>query len=301
MARRKRKGSSGISLLTFAILCMAVGYILNDILDGTYALEEKQVVPVAKIENPDISSHYIDVGQGDSIFIELPNKECMLIDAGERDYGKKVTQYIKQLGYNKIDYLVATHPHTDHIGGMREVVNNFDIGYIYMPKVTANTSNYINLLKSIDNKGLKIKTAKAGVDIINNDDYKISIIAPNSDKYDDLNNYSAVIKLTYKNINYLYMADAEKLSEEEIKTDVKADIIKVGHHGSLSSSSLAFIKKVKPSYAIIQVGHDNSYGHPNKNILNRYDVIGAKVYRTDLNGNIVVSTNGTEVSIASEK
>lgn len=301
MAKKRKKNSSSISLLFFSILCIAVGYILNDIIDGSFAIGENQIIPVANIDNPDVISHYIDVGQGDSIFIELPNKECMLIDAGEKEYGKKVVEYIKQLGYTKINYLIATHPHTDHIGGMKEVINNFDIDTIYMPKVTANTSTYINLLKTIDSKNKKINTAKAGVNIIDNDNYKISIIAPNSEKYEDLNNYSVVIKLIYKDISYLYMGDAEKLSEGEIKDDVKADIIKVGHHGSLSSSSLAFIKKVKPSYAIIQVGSDNSYGHPNKNILNRYEVIGAKIYRTDLNGNIVVSTNGEKVSIATEK
>lgn len=301
MARRKKKNKNNASLLVFAILCIAVGYILNDVLEESYAKEEKQIIPVANIEKADIISHYIDVGQGDSIFIELPNEESMLIDAGEKDAGLKVVDYIKTLGYNKIDYLIGTHPHADHIGGMKEVVNSFDIGLIYMPKVTTNTSTYINLLKAIDNKSLKIKTAKAGVNIIDNEDLKINIIAPNKDKYEELNNYSAVIKLTYKDINYLYMADAEKISEDEIKTDVKADVIKVGHHGSNSSSSQSFIKKVNPSIAVIQVGKDNSYGHPKQTILDRYNKIGTKIYRTDLNGNIVISTDGKEIAVATEK
>ena len=303
MARRRKKSMNNTSLLLFAFICIVIGYILNDIISDSYALnsDNENIIPVSKIDNPDISSHYIDVGQGDSIFIELPNHECMLIDAGEKDAGRIVVSYIRQLGYDKIDYLVGTHPHSDHIGGMKEVVNNFDIGTIYMPKVTANTSTYINLLKAIENKGLKIKTAKAGVSIIDNEDYKIDIIAPNKDSYDDLNNYSAVIKLTYKDISYLYMGDAEKIVEDEIKSDVKADVIKVGHHGSSSSSSLAFIKKVNPSVAVIQVGLGNSYGHPKEIILERYQKLGTKVYRNDYDGNIVVSTDGKDISVAKEK
>lgn len=303
MARRRKKSMGGTSILVFALICITIGYILNDIINESYALNSNSdnVIPVAKIDNPDINSHYIDVGQGDSIFVELPNHECMLIDAGEKEAGSKVVSYIKQLGYEKIDYLVGTHPHSDHIGGMKEVVNSFDIGTIYMPKVTANTSTYINLLKAIENKGLKIKTAKSGVNIVDSEDYKIEIIAPNKDKYDDLNNYSAVIKLTYKDISYLYMGDAEKLVEDEIKSDVKADVIKVGHHGSNSSSSLAFIKKVNPSVAVIQVGLGNSYGHPKETVLERYKKIGTKIYRNDYDGNIVVSTNGIDISVAKEK
>ena len=301
MAKRRKKKKISMSTLVFAILCICVGYILNDIINETYAKVETQNIPIGDIENASIKSHYINVGQGDSIFIELPDNECMLIDAGEADSGKKIVEYITQLGYNKIDYLIATHPHADHIGGMKYVVNTFDIGLIYMPKVTTNTSTYINLLKAIDSKGLKIKSAKAGINIIDKEDFKIDILAPNNDKYEDLNDYSVVIKLVYKNISYLYMGDAEKISENEIKSDVSANVIKVGHHGSDSSSSLSFLKKVNPSIAIIQVGENNVYGHPKKVVLDRYLKLGTKIYRNDLNGNIVVSTDGEKLSIATEK
>lgn len=301
MAKKRKKSKSNVSLLIFALLCVVLGYVLNDIINNTYSLDFDNIIPTSKIDNPDIQSHFIDVGQGDSIFIELPNKECMLIDAGEKDAGKKVINYIKSKGYERINYLIATHPHADHIGGMKEVINSFDIGLIYMPKVTTNTSTYINLLKAIDEKELKIKSAKAGVKIIDNDNLKIDIISPNSDKYDDLNNYSAVVKLNYKDISYLYMGDAEKIVEDEIKSDVKADVIKVGHHGSSSGSSLAFLKKVNPSIAVIQVGKDNSYGHPKQTILNRFKNIGTTVYRNDINGNIIVSTDGKKIDVVTEK
>ena len=303
MARRRRKRRKKInwSSLVFAILCILVGYVLNDILNESYARMENQNIPIGDIENAAIKSHYINVGQGDSIFIELPSSECMLIDAGDIDSGNKIVEYIRQLGYKKIDYLIATHPHADHIGGMKVVVNTFDIGLIYMPKVVSNTSTYINLLKAIDKKGLKIKNAKAGVNIIDSEDLKINIIAPNSDTYEDFNDYSAVIKLIYKNVSYLYMGDAEKISETEIKTDVSANVIKVGHHGSDSSSSWNFIKRVNPSIAVIQVGENNTYGHPKKVVLDRFEKLGTKIYRNDLNGNIVISTDGDKLSIATEK
>lgn len=246
-------------------------------------------------------SHYIDVGQGDSEFIELPDGTTMLIDAGTADYGETVVDYIKDLGYKKIDYLIGTHPHADHIGGMQKVVKSFDIGSVYMPKASTNTKTYENLLTEIKNKGLKIKTAKAGVSIISENDLKVDILAPNSSKYDELNNYSAVVKITYKNNKFLYTGDAEKLSEDEIKADVSADVIKVGHHGSTSSSSKNFVKNVSPKYAVICVGKDNTYGHPKDSIIKRWENIGAKILRTDEDGSITITSDGKNISVNTEK
>ena len=246
-------------------------------------------------------SHYIDVGQGDSEFIELPNGETMLIDAGTSAYGETVVDYIKNLGYSKIDYLVGTHPHADHIGGMQEVVKSFDIGSIYMPKASTNTKTYENLLTAIKDKGLKIKTAKAGVSVVSDSDLKVEMLAPNSSEYDDLNNYSAVVKITYKNNKFLYMGDAEKVSEDEITADVSADVIKIGHHGSTSSSSAEFVKKVNPTYAVICVGKDNDYGHPKDTILKRWEKIGAEILRTDNNGSIEITSDGDNISVKTEK
>lgn len=245
--------------------------------------------------------HYIDVEEGDSIFIELPNEKTMLIDAGEAVEGKKVINYIKQLGYSNIDYVVGTHPHTDHIGGLAQVINSFDVGKIYMPKVISTSKTYENLLNTISMKGLKIQTAKAGVNIINEDNLLIDIIAPNSDSYSDLNNYSVVIKITYKNSKFIFMGDAETISENEILTDVTADIVKVGHHGSNTSSGQNFVSRVNAKYAIISVGSDNNYNHPNMDIVDRWENSGAKIYRTDLNGTIIVTTDGNTFNIETEK
>ena len=245
--------------------------------------------------------HYIDVEEGDSIFIELPNEKTMLIDAGEALEGKKVINYIKQLGYSNIDYVVGTHPHADHIGGLAQVINSFSVGKIYMPKAISTSKTYENLLNTISMKGLKIRTAKAGINIINENNLLIDIIAPNNDSYSDLNNYSVVIKITYKNRKFIFMGDAEMISENEILTDVTADIVKVGHHGSNTSSGQNFVDRVNAKYAIISVGSDNNYNHPNMNIVNRWVNSGAKVYRTDLSGTIIAITDGNALSIETEK
>lgn len=245
--------------------------------------------------------HYIDVGNGDSIFIELPNNTNMLIDAGESSKGDKVVDYIKSLGYSNINYVIGTHPHTDHIGGLSKVINSFTIEKIYMPKVISTSKTYENLLNTIMNKGLKIQTARAGIDIINSQGLLITLLAPNNDLYSDLNNYSVVIKIEYQDVKFLFMGDAEEKSENEILCDVESDVIKVGHHGSNTSSSKKFVSRVNAKYAIISVGSDNNYNHPNIDIVNRWKDANAKVYRTDENGTIVVSTNGSTLNVEKEK
>lgn len=248
-----------------------------------------------------IKIHYIDVGQGDSIFIELPNNQTMLIDAGEYNKGSVVANYISNLGYLKIDYLIGTHPHVDHIGGLAHIINNFTIGSIYMPKAISTSKTYENLLNTISQKGLKVRTAKSGVNILNNNDLKIDIIAPNIDSYRELNNYSAVVKITYENRKFLFMGDAETKSENEIMTDISADVVKIGHHGSDTSSGQAFVNKTKAKYVIIMVGNNNKYSHPHQTIIDRWINTGAKIYRTDLNGNIVVTSDGNSLNVSSSK
>ncbi len=241
--------------------------------------------------------HFIDVGQGDATFIELPNGETMLIDAGNEENGAEIVSYIKALGFDAITYLVATHPHADHIGGMAYVINHLTIGNIYMPKATSTTQTYAQLLTAILDKGLTVKTAKAGVNLVSADSLSVKMLAPNKEQYDDLNDYSAVIKITYNEKAFLFMGDAEKLSENEITGDVSADVLKVGHHGSSSSTGDAFLSKVNPSYAVISVGTDNDYGHPMQTTLDKLNAAGSTIYRTDLDGTIVFTSDGITISV----
>lgn len=260
---------------------------------------EGAISNVLKEDADKLIVHYIDVGQGDSTFIEFPNNETMLIDAGESEYGSVVSSYIKSLGYSKIDYLVGTHPHSDHIGGLKTVVNSFELGSIYMPRATSTTSTYLNLLKAIDNKNLKVTTAKAGVEVLKTQDLSVKMLAPIEEQYSNLNNYSVVLKITYKDRSFLFTADAEELVENELSSDIKSDVIKIPHHGSDSSSSASFVKKVGATYGIVSVGKDNSYHHPSSAVLKRWTDAGCIIYRTDEEGTIVATTDGESIEIKS--
>ena len=245
--------------------------------------------------------HYLDVDQGDSIFIELPNNETMLIDAAESYQSENIINYLKNLNYQKIDYVIGTHPHTDHIGGLKNIINTFEIGKIFMPKVVSTTKTYESLLMAIKDKNLKINTAKAGTSIIDTDTLKINILAPNNSIYTELNNYSVVTKITYGTTKFLFMGDSEKLIENEIKENVTADVIKIGHHGSNTSSSIDFIKKVNAKYGIISVGLNNKYNLPKEETITNWENSGTKIYLTSTNGTIRASSDGTNIKIESEK
>jgi competence protein ComEC len=254
-------------------------------------------LPVDLSNSAVLKVNYLDVGQGDSEFIELPNGQTMLIDAGNPENGAGIVDYIKGLGCSKIDYLIATHPHADHIGGMATVVNSFDIGMIYMPKVSTTTKTFEGLLTSIQKKGLKVNTAKSGINLIKNGNLIVDMIAPVGTSYSDLNQYSAVIKITYGNNSFLFMGDAGATAEGQITADVKADVLKVGHHGSSTATSDSFLKKASPKYAVIEVGKGNSYGHPTAATLLKLKNIGAAVYRTDEAGTILFTSDGKTITI----
>ena len=224
----------------------------------------------------------------------------MLIDAGESQYGGTVVKYIKDKGYSKIDYLIATHPHSDHIGGLTEVIQSLNIGTIYMSNAVHTTRTYENLLTAIKDKGKKMKRAKAGVEIINTKDVKASFVAPVSDKYSDLNDYSTVVRLDHGKKSFLFTGDATTKSESEITANISVDVLKVGHHGSDTSNGESFIKRISPSHAIIQVGKGNKYGHPTQDVIARLQRHGAKVYRTDESGTIIVTSDGSSIKVDSK-
>lgn len=255
-----------------------------------------------KVQNTkELIVSFIDVGQGDSILVQAPSGKNMLIDAGVPEAGDKVVSYLKSRGVNKIDILVATHPHSDHIGGLPEVISVFYIGDLYMPKVGNNTYSYEKLLNSIKRKKITVKTGKAGVKLDLGDDVDALMLAPNSTYYDDLNNYSVVIKIKYGNNTFLLTGDAGTVSEKEMLEagyDLKADVLKVGHHGSAYSTSLPFLNAVNPRYAVISVGKNNDYGHPAKVTLNKLKAHHIIVYRTDQNGTIVATSDGNKISFS---
>lgn len=249
----------------------------------------------------DISVIYVDVGQGDCEIIRLADGRNILIDAGTDEGEAELIEKIKKYDIEKFDVVIATHPHEDHIGGMDAVINSFDIGCVYMPDAVTGTDTYEQLLDSIENKNVEVKKAKAGVSVINEENISMVFVAPNSDKYEDLNNYSAVLKFTYGDCSFLFTGDAEKLSENEMlenSRNVSADVLKVGHHGSSTSSGTKFIDAVNPKYAIIGVGADNEYGHPHDET---EEVLkNVKVYRTDLHGDITAVCDGVDIKITTK-
>lgn len=252
--------------------------------------------------NTNLFIHFIDVGQGDSTLIILPNKEVALIDAGTRAGRMEVVKYIKDQDIKKIDYLIGTHPHEDHIGGLPEVIRNFEIGKVFLPNKTNNTAIFEELLNEIKNHNLKITEGKSGLKIIDDNGLEFSIMAPSMD-YNSINDSSIVTKLVYKDFSTMIMGDAERESEENMVEeghDLKADILRLGHHGSSTSTTEDFLNKVQPDYAVISLGKDNTYGHPHRETIAALDTRDIITLRTDILGSIVFKTDGKKVELIND-
>lgn len=246
-----------------------------------------------------LTVHYIDVGQGDSELIQINNKN-LLIDAGPKDAEDKVVSYLKTQNITKLDYIIATHPHDDHIGGMLEVLKNFKVNEFIAPKIynPPTTSTFKDLITTLKNKNMKITVLKPGDYINLGENVQCEILAPSKTYYENLNNYSIVVKITYKNSKFLFTGDAEEESEKEVLNngfDVSCDVLKIGHHGSKTASSDKFLKEASPKIAVISCGKNNDYGHPHKTTLDKLNSINCKIYRTDLNGDIVIISDGNNI------
>lgn len=241
--------------------------------------------------------HYIDVGQGDGILIQQGDHN-MLIDAGTNNDEKLMVDYLNKQGVKHLDYVVGTHPHEDHIGGLDAVIKNFAVDKVYMPKVTITTKTFEDVIKAIKAKNLNITTPIPG-DTFKLGDANCQILAPNSPKYKDMNDYSIVIKLTFGSNKFLFTGDAQTLSENEILSkgfDVSADVLKLGHHGSHTSTSSTFLDKVNPKYAIVSCGKDNDYGHPHDVTMKKLEKKHIPLYRTDECGTIICTSDGKNIS-----
>ncbi|MCR1975320.1 MBL fold metallo-hydrolase [Clostridium sporogenes] len=245
----------------------------------------------------ELKVHYIDVGQGDSILVQTKDKN-ILIDAGTRKSSDNLINYLKKQHIKKLDYVIATHPHEDHIGGMPKVIYEFEISNFYAPKKTANTKIFKDMILQLKKKNLKINVAKKGISLDLSNDSSLDFLAPVKDNYENTNDYSAVIKLTHGNTKFLFTGDAEKTSERDIlnsNVDLSSNVLKVGHHGSHSSSSKEFLDKVNPKMAIISCGKNNDYGHPHKETMKELKKRNIEVYRTDIDGNILLTSDGENI------
>ncbi len=251
-----------------------------------------------------LTVRFVDVGQGDAILICLPEGVSMLIDAGPKDVGKKVVSTIEDLSVNKLDYLVFTHPHEDHIGGAAEVITAFDIGQVLMPLTSHTTGAYEDLVRAIEAKGLSITEARAGRVVIDRENLRVWFIGPNK-TWEDPDDMSAVLALRYGERTLLFEGDASGRAEAELTLSSpaqlgKVDVLKVANHGSAASSTKTFLELISPDYAVISVG-SNNYGYPAKETLDRLAAVGAKILRTDQVGTVTVTTDGKALSVVSER
>lgn len=247
--------------------------------------------------------HFIDVGQGDAILIQTPAGQNMLVDAGENVFGDEVIDYLKAQEVNELVAVVGTHTHSDHIGGLDAVIDHFTVKAVYMPDVFQNTKSFRDVLSAVQRKGIKITTARAGV-AIPLDDVECWILAPVKGYYEYLNDYSVVLRLAYGGQVFLLTGDAGSVPESDILAsgaNLKATVLKVGHHGSYASSSTPFLKAVGAGHGVIMLGKDNDYGYPHQSALQRLGRTGMQLYRTDLNGTTVFSTDGRMLDIATER
>lgn len=253
------------------------------------------IVEPEKIEGI-LEVHFIDVGQGDSILIRQGNF-AMLIDAGDNQYGDVVVNYLEELGVETLTYVIGTHPHADHIGGLDDVILAMDVEKVIMPKVGHTTKTFEDVLLAIQAEGLKVTTPIVG-DKYNLGEAEFVILGPNQSQYDNLNDYSVAIKLSFVNNSFVFAGDTEVKTEQAIMDtglDLSAEVLKLSHHGSDTSNSDSFLAAVNPRYAVIPVGVDNSYEHPNKDVLGRVLERGIQVYRTDLDGDILIISDGEKI------
>lgn len=251
---------------------------------------------------PLLEVHFIDVGQGDASLIISPNGKTMLIDAGDNSKGREVVEYIKRQGVRKIDVLIGTHPHADHIGGMDDVINSFEIGEFYMPKKIHTTKTFEDVLLAAKSKGITIKEAYEGREIDFDTNIDTRFLSPIKDKNysDELNLYSAVVRMVYDKDSFIFMGDAEAPNEEDILKsfdDIQSDVIKLGHHGSSTSTTKEFLDKVSPYAAVVSAGYKNKYSHPHKEVLTLLEENSIPVYRTDEQGTIVFKSKGDEITV----
>ena len=316
MKKRRRFGVIFTAVfLAFVLSCLALtassyGYLPKDfpswetLFGGAKTNSVSSAKNGAKPADGESQVHFVDCGQGDCEVI-ISNGAVTVIDAGPQSSAQKTYEYIKNLGVKKIDNLVLTHAHEDHIGGAKTLVENFEIGKIYMSKPKSGTEPttavYRNLLQSIKNKGLKITAAKAGM-TFKSGGFDMKIISP-SVEYDDLNNQSVIIHAVCGKTAFMFTGDAEKepiaAAMKNYAGNLKSDVLKVGHHGSKTSTTVGWLKALNAKYAVISCADGNKYGHPHGAVLKLLGNADIDVYRTDLSGSIVIFTDGKTVSVPS--
>lgn len=280
------------TIIVLLLVLISIAYTKKELVDNKENTNEK-AVSILKT-NSNLEVYYFDVGHADSILIR-ENDNNILIDAGNNEDGEKLVNYLKNdLNIEKFNMVVGTHPHEDHIGGLDNVIDSFDIDTILMPNATSTSKTFENVLDSIEKKDYKITVPKNNEEF-NYNNINIKVLYTGTDEK-DLNNTSIVLKLTYQNNKFLFMGDAtSKVEKKLLNEDIKSDVLKIGHHGSEYSTTKNFLDKVNPQYAIIEVGKNNTYKHPKEITLDKLNKKNIKIYRTDIDGTIKVVSDGNNL------
>lgn len=311
--RRKFRSINPFSLLfpLALVVVLVIASVVKEKLPGqeVSVTQAESGSAVSAEHNGNLEVRYLDVGQGDSILIRIPNGAnafVMLIDTGEQQYAQGLQDYLTELEIDRIDVLVNTHPHADHMGAMADIITEFEIGEIYMPMLTEEqvptTRVYENLLDAILAKNITANPLYEGVYIDTPIDAQIEVYWPkqNSSDVKELNNVSGVMRLTYGNTSFLFTGDAEELVEEELVSsdlDLSATVLKCGHHGSSTSTTNEFLQAVQPQLCVISCGADNRYGHPSEEVMKLLADYGCEVYRTDQQDTIIMVSDGKQITV----
>ena len=316
MARSKSKLSkrarSLLSLLLFLALVLAINAFMEEPLGDLLPVDAPSAVTTPQPALPSgktLDIYVLDVGQGDSIFLSSPSGKTMLVDASERGMYERIDTFLQNRAVKQLDIVVGTHPHADHIGGMEQVVTNYRIGAYYMPDAQNQTKMFERLLDALDEHNINVKQAVGGKNatIAWDEDVTVRILSPLPDvKYDNLNDYSVILHIQYGDTSVLLTGDAEAYAEKAALKTLPASyfrstVLKVGHHGSSTSSSGAFLDAVSPSIAVISLGKDNDYGHPHKEPMDALESRDIPVYRTDLQGTVHITLDGKGYAVKTEK
>ena len=310
---RRKKPIPALLALALALLSLALGEYKGLLPTGTGQGEEP-IVQTGSEASPGqepsalpaadgaMTVHFIDVGQGDSL-LAASDGHFLLVDAGENDQGDTVIAYLREAGVTSLDYVIGTHPHSDHIGGLDDVIRAFDVKAVILPPVAHTTKTFEDVLDAVQEKNLTLTQPKPG-DSYALGDAAFTILAPQADYGDDLNNWSVGIRLACAEGALVACGDAEAQAEEDIAASgltLSADVLKVGHHGSSTSTSNAFLQAVSPAWAVISCGEGNSYGHPHEETLKKLEDAGVSVLRTDLLGDITAQWGEDGIAWTYEK
>lgn len=318
MARKKRRSAqekrvlSLLSVLIFICASLIAGavHLLRQNNPAQALAGSGAAASASGAASPDaqLSVHMIDVGQGDSLLIRAPEK-TVLIDCGEKEHGATVEAYLHDQGIKTLDLVIASHPHSDHMGAMSHIVDKFPVGTFLMPVVpedqTPTTGVYRSLLEALEEQQVKLTKPKPGTRYDLGGGAVLTLLSPDpAAVYDNLNDYSVVCRLDYGQTSFLFTGDAEKPVEKELLAqgaDLGATVLKVGHHGSSSSTGTKFLQAVGPETALISCGIDNRYNHPHQETMDALKAQSVQVQRTDLDGTIVVESDGQSLAIATKK